>query len=173
MVKNPPANAGDATQTFSIPGLGSCPGVQNGNPLQYSCLENSKDRGAWWATVNGLQRARHNWGTEQARNILLKWVSCGQYIGRWYFFICQSLSFNWWVCFIFKLIINKEGPASSILLFVCYMSCLFLSLHLSDLAFFCVWFLVYYCYSLLIAFSVYFLVIFLMVNLRITIIILN
>ena len=43
-------NAGDAG---SIPGLGRCPGEGNGNPLQYSCLENPMDRGAWWATVHG------------------------------------------------------------------------------------------------------------------------
>ena len=51
MVKNPPANAGDAGDTGSIPGLGRSTGVGNGNPLQYSCLENSMDRGARWATV--------------------------------------------------------------------------------------------------------------------------
>ena len=85
MVKNQPAKAGDARHMCSIPGLGSCPGVWIGNPLQYSCLENCKDRRAWWATVNGLQRVRHNWGTEQACNTLLKWVSCGQYIGKSYF----------------------------------------------------------------------------------------
>ena len=45
-VKNPPANAGDAG---SIPGLGTSPGEGNGNPLQYSCLENSMNRGAWQA----------------------------------------------------------------------------------------------------------------------------
>ena len=44
-VKNPHANAGDARDTSSIPGSGRCPGVENGNPLQYSCLENSMDRG--------------------------------------------------------------------------------------------------------------------------------
>ena len=38
----------------SIPGLGRSPGEGNGNPLQYSCLENSMDRGAWWATVHGV-----------------------------------------------------------------------------------------------------------------------
>ena len=38
----------------SIPGLGRSPGEGNGNPLQYSCLENSMDRGAWWATVQGV-----------------------------------------------------------------------------------------------------------------------
>ena len=46
MVKNPPANAGDAGDEGSIPGSGRSPGGGNGNPLQYSCLENPIDRGA-------------------------------------------------------------------------------------------------------------------------------
>ena len=53
VVKNPPANA-DTRDTDSIPGLGRSPEVGNGNPLQYSCLENSMDRGAWRATVHGV-----------------------------------------------------------------------------------------------------------------------
>ena len=53
MVKNPPANAGDMG---SIPGLGRSPGTGNGNPLQYSCLENSMDRGPWWTTVHGVTK---------------------------------------------------------------------------------------------------------------------
>ena len=53
MVKNLPANAGDARGAGSIPGLGRSPGEGNGNLLQFSCLENSMDRGAWWATVCG------------------------------------------------------------------------------------------------------------------------
>ena len=53
MVKNLPANAGGARGAGSIPGLGRSPGEGNGNPLQFSCLENSMDRGAWWATVCG------------------------------------------------------------------------------------------------------------------------
>ena len=48
VVKNPSANAGDARDADLIPGLGRSPGGGNGNPLQYSCLENSMDRGAWW-----------------------------------------------------------------------------------------------------------------------------
>ena len=48
MVKNPPANAGDTTVVGLNPGLGRSPGGGNDNPLQYSCLENSMDRGAWW-----------------------------------------------------------------------------------------------------------------------------
>ena len=47
VVKNLPANAGDIRDTGSIPGLGRAPGVGNGNPLQYSCLENPMDTGAW------------------------------------------------------------------------------------------------------------------------------
>ena len=46
-----------------IPGLGRSPEEGNGNPLQYSCLENPMDRGAWWATVHGSQRVGHDWAT--------------------------------------------------------------------------------------------------------------
>ena len=50
MVKNLPAKAGDARDVGSIPGLGRSPAIGNGNLLQYSCLENSMDRGPWRAT---------------------------------------------------------------------------------------------------------------------------
>ena len=53
VVKNPPANAGDAG---SIPGLERSPGEGNGNLLQYSCLGNRMDRGAWMATVHGVTK---------------------------------------------------------------------------------------------------------------------
>ena len=53
MVKNVPANAGDAGL---IPGLGRCPGEGNGNALHYSCLENPRDRGTYWATVHGVAK---------------------------------------------------------------------------------------------------------------------
>ena len=56
LVKNLPANAGGTRDTGLIPGLGRFPGGRNGNPLQYSYLENPMDRGAWWATVNGVAR---------------------------------------------------------------------------------------------------------------------
>ena len=52
LVKNPPANAGDIRDAGLIPGSERSPGGGHGNPLQYSCLENSMDRGAWWATVH-------------------------------------------------------------------------------------------------------------------------
>ena len=55
MVKNPSASAGD---TGLIPGLGRSPGEGNGNPLQYSCQDNSMDRGAWWATVPGVTESQ-------------------------------------------------------------------------------------------------------------------
>ena len=54
MVKNLPANAGDIEDSGSILGSGRSPGEGNDNPLQYSCLENPMDRGAWWATVHGI-----------------------------------------------------------------------------------------------------------------------
>ena len=54
VVKNLPASAGDIRDLGSIPGSGRSPGEGNGNPLQYSCLENPMDRGAWWATVHGV-----------------------------------------------------------------------------------------------------------------------
>ena len=56
LVKNLPANAGDARDTGSIPGMGRLPGGGNDNPLQYSCLENPMDRGAWWAIVHGVAK---------------------------------------------------------------------------------------------------------------------
>ena len=53
VVKNLPASVGDARDVGSIPGLGISPEGGNGNPLQYSCLENSMDRRAWRATILG------------------------------------------------------------------------------------------------------------------------
>ena len=53
VVKNPPANAGDARDLGFIPGSGRSPGVGNGTPHQYFYLENLLDRGAWWTTVHG------------------------------------------------------------------------------------------------------------------------
>ena len=58
MVKNLPANAGDTRDVGLIPESGRSPGGGNGNPLQHSCLGNSMDRGAWWATVHGVTRSR-------------------------------------------------------------------------------------------------------------------
>ena len=59
--KESACNVGDLG---SIPGSGRSPGEGNGNPLQYSCLENPIDRGAWWATVHGIARVRHDLATK-------------------------------------------------------------------------------------------------------------
>ena len=58
VVKNPPANAGDIRDVALIPGWGRSPGGRHGSPLQYSCLENPIDRGAWRATVRGVTKSQ-------------------------------------------------------------------------------------------------------------------
>ena len=58
VVKNLPVNAGKEREEGSIPGLGRSPEAGNGNPLQYSCLENSMDRGSLWATVNKVAKCQ-------------------------------------------------------------------------------------------------------------------
>ena len=65
VVKNLPASAGDVRDTGLIPGLGRSPGGGHGNPLQYSCLENPMERGAWQATVHGVSKSQTQ----------LKWLS--------------------------------------------------------------------------------------------------
>ena len=65
LVKNTPANAGDAGDSGSILGLGRAPGNGSSNPLQYSCLENPMDRGAWWASVHSVTKSRHSLATEE------------------------------------------------------------------------------------------------------------
>ena len=62
--KESACNAGDLGW---IPGSGRSPGEGNGNPLQYSCLENPMDRGAWWATAHGVARVRHDLAFEHER----------------------------------------------------------------------------------------------------------
>ena len=66
MVKNPPA-----MQDMWVWSLGRYPGEGNGYPLQCSCLENSTDRAAWWATVHRVAKSRHYWATKRACNISL------------------------------------------------------------------------------------------------------
>ena len=57
VVKNPPANAGDVRDVGLIPGSGRSSGVGTGDPLQYSCLGNPMDRGAWWAADHGAAKS--------------------------------------------------------------------------------------------------------------------
>ena len=79
MVKNLPANAGDAGDMGSTPGLGRSPQVGNGKPLQYSCLENSMDRGAWQAIVHGVAKSGIQQSTQQTKVYTsgLTWWSSG------------------------------------------------------------------------------------------------
>ena len=65
VVKNPTANAGDFIDAHLIPGSGRSPGGGHGNPLQYCCLENPMDRGAWWATIHRVTQSQTQ----------LKWLS--------------------------------------------------------------------------------------------------
>ena len=67
------ASACNAGDLGSIPGLGRSPGEGNGKPLQYSCLENPMDRGAWWAIVHqGSQRVGHDWATSHTYSPLME-----------------------------------------------------------------------------------------------------
>ena len=70
VVKNPPANAGVERDMGSIPGSRRSPGVGNGNSLQYSCLENPMDRGAWRATVHGVAESDMTEETEHAHTLI-------------------------------------------------------------------------------------------------------
>ena len=74
VVKNPPANEGDISDSSSIRGLGRFPGGGHGNPPQYSCLENPMDRGPWWATVGRVAKSRTQlkWLSMQAPEVFKK-----------------------------------------------------------------------------------------------------
>ena len=92
VVKNPPANAGDVSDTGLIPGLGRCPGGGNGNPLQYSCLGNPNPLqdscqapgGAWWTTVHGVAKS-WTWLSDWAYTALTKltFIKPVQYERTW------------------------------------------------------------------------------------------
>ena len=73
VVKNSPSNAGNVRDMGLIPGLGRSPGGGHGNPLQYFCLENSMDRGAWRATIMGSQRVGRDSVTEHLRIGAIRW----------------------------------------------------------------------------------------------------
>ena len=76
-VNNPPTSVGDARDTGSIPTSGRSPGGEHGNPLQYACLDNPTDRGAWWATVHRVAESgttewlRHTHCKHGISNVLL------------------------------------------------------------------------------------------------------
>ena len=79
MVKKLPANAGDARDTGLISVSGRFPGKENGYQFQYSCLENSMDRGAWWTTVHGVTKSQprlSNWAQTLIKDNLYSWNCC-------------------------------------------------------------------------------------------------
>ena len=94
-VKNLPASAG---AVFLIPGSGRSPGEGNGNPFQYSCLEDAMDRDAWRTTVRGLQRVGHDWAAEHTHmqthvHDVYHMVNCQQEDTVWVPF---TLSVSFW-----------------------------------------------------------------------------
>ena len=85
VVKNLPVNAGDSSL---IPGSGRSSGGGNGSPLKYSCLENLIDKGAWWATVQGVARAGHNGAYVILRYSQNKYIS---QINLKYMHVCMQI----------------------------------------------------------------------------------
>ena len=75
VVKNSLANTGSIGDAGLIPGLGRPPGGGNGNPLQYSCLGNPMDRGAWWTTLHGVAESDKIEMTEHTRTLHFSNVS--------------------------------------------------------------------------------------------------
>ena len=76
MVKNLPANSGDTGDGGSITGSGRSPGGGNENPLQYSCLENCMNGGAWWATVHGITKSQTQHVPRTHALTLVKHAAC-------------------------------------------------------------------------------------------------
>ena len=108
LVKNLPASAGDARDTGSIPGSGGSPGGGNGNLVQYSCLENPMDRGAWQATVHGAAKSRTRLSTHaQCGNVnpnLLTYPSPPSLLLTLSYFIFFFLHFRLYFCSLNKFI---------------------------------------------------------------------
>ena len=80
-VKNPPAKAGDVGNPGLIPGSGRSPAEENGNPHQYSCLDNPMGRGAWWATVHEVTKSE-TWLKKLSMQ-MMKLINCGKFWKRW------------------------------------------------------------------------------------------
>ena len=101
MVKNAPANAGGSRDMGSTPRLGKSLGVGNGNLLQYSCLENSMDREAWWAIIHEVAKSQ-TWLSDWALSI--PWYGCVPYLTS----VFNHSPFEGWMCcFWFGAIVNK------------------------------------------------------------------
>ena len=115
VVKNPPANAGDTRDVGSTPGLGRSPGVGTGNPLQYSCLENSMDRGALGLQSKGSQTW---WSCFHVQNTSLSICT-----HLW----CSSSSSSWFQSLIpsFSICYHQREPSilSEVQKEPCYTRC--------------------------------------------------
>ena len=109
VIKNLLANAGDIRDSGPIPGLGRSPGEGHGNPLQYSCLENPIDRGAWPATVPWITK----------NQIQLKWLSMHA---------CLCLLFWLWN-YIFLNVCSFLGSSMYVNVIVCVSACVYWQLH--------------------------------------------
>ena len=133
------ANAGDARDVGLIPGLGRSPGGGNGTPLQNSCLENSRDRGAWWATVHGVAKSwtqLSNWAHTcivvylSALNIVW-FYSTSELMEKWQrlcFSSTSQLSLGTWLSL--KVEYEQKHMCVSV-----EWSCRMLSLYLANLCF--------------------------------------
>ena len=97
VVKNLPANTGDIRDLGLMPELGRSPGGGNGNPPQYSCLENFMDRGAWWSTVHGAAKSWIRLITHtstQARGNDLPCDYCGYSKAKWVMDAVHTFNFH-------------------------------------------------------------------------------
>ena len=99
VVKESTCSAGDAGDMGSIPGLGKSLGGGHGNPLQYTCLENSMDRGTWWATVRGLQR--QTW-LKRLNTAIPHWMDFPH-------FVCPFIS--WGMLRYFHFVVKMDNAA--------------------------------------------------------------
>ena len=101
-----------AVNAGSIPGSGRSPREGHGNPLQYSCLGNPMDRGAWWAALHGIARVAHSWVTEQAgvcckspANMTARSFPLQDIYSKYVPQQCTSPCKTWWVpCLIITLV---------------------------------------------------------------------
>ena len=94
MVKNPPANTGDIRTTGSIPGLERSPAEGNGNPLQYSCLENPMDKRAWWSIVFRVARSQTRLKQQHTHSPIWRpsALSCYLHLNKW---MKSKYNLNW------------------------------------------------------------------------------
>ena len=108
VVKYPPDNAGDKG---SIPRSGRFPEVGNGNPLQYSCLENSMGRGAWWATVHGVSGVRRDSAPSPSVYVFVKSECLSVCVYVWQLLVIRELTVLWNdpLCFLIMLVIPLRG----------------------------------------------------------------